>query len=96
VTSGLRESNSINFSIKTYKAFEHLEKLTTISGTHLVIKVPGEGPVFVDKKMVGTGPKLIFPIKPGKYEVAAVIKGEMKMKIIEFPSDKVVDFSEKK
>jgi len=92
VTAGITGSNSINFGIRMDVAIKNLEKLTSL-GDYLIIKAPEGVPVFVDGKMLGTGPRIIITAVPKHYEVFAVIKGKMKKIKIKYPTTKVVELN---
>ncbi len=90
VTAGIKGSNSINFAIRTevvVSTFPHLKS----SCDCLVITAPAGVPVFVDGKMVGSGPRVTHSPGPGKHKVFAVIKGKMTKKIVSYPRQRLVE-----
>jgi len=90
VTAGIMEANNINFGIKIDVAQATLSHLASEDDC-LVIHAPDGVAVFVDGKMVGTGPKVVFPAKPGTHEVFAIVDGRKIEKTVRFPDKKVVD-----
>ena len=57
----------------------------------LTIRAPSGATVFVDGKMVGTGPHLVVAATPRTYEVFAVIDGVMKKMRVRYPCERTVD-----
>jgi S1-C subfamily serine protease len=91
VTSGMTNSNSINFAIRASAVVDSLPRLRQQDGT-LVITVPAGVRVFLDGVMVGVGPAVTTKPTHGKHEVRAVIGGKMLAKTVEFPSQRRVEF----
>ena len=83
VTAGLRDSNSLNFAIRSEVAFRSLRLLE--ADACLTIEAPSGTPVFVDGKMVGTGPRVLVMAEPRSYEIFAVIGGVMKKLKVRYP-----------
>lgn len=85
VTSGLSDTNSVNFAIRSDVALSSLEELAEQCHC-LTINAPDGVPVFVNGTMVGTGPELVVQISDGEHEIFAVINGEMNKKTVAFPA----------
>jgi S1-C subfamily serine protease len=92
VTSGIENTNAINFAIRADVALRKLSKLSA-SCDCLVITAPAGVPIFVNGKMVGTGPRVVVPATAQTYEVFAVIQGTMRQAKLTFPAQKTVDLS---
>ncbi len=92
VTAGLKNSNSINFGIRLERAFGTLEKLSQVVPC-LVIRAPLGTPVFVDGRMIGTGPKIVILAAEKTYEVMMVVRGNLIKRQVRFPSQRLVDLS---
>lgn len=75
VTAGMRDADSINFAIPAFEAVTALEQLDGACRC-LTIRAPKGVAVFVDGAMVGTGPVVRVPTKPGEHEVFAIIGGK--------------------
>jgi S1-C subfamily serine protease len=90
VTASLKESQAINFAIQVDLAIRKLRGLAELCDC-LVVTVPAGLPVFVDGKMVGTGPRVVVPVEPRTHEVFVVVKGQMRRKQVSFPEQREVD-----
>jgi S1-C subfamily serine protease len=90
VTSGIKESNSINFAIRAEVAMRSLEKLAPISKA-LVVHAPDKVPVFLDGVLAGQGPLVLLLPKPGAHEVFAVVQGKMLKERVSYPAQQRVD-----
>lgn len=89
VTSGITDSNSVNFAIRSDVALGSLDGLSEQCNC-LTVSAPQGVPVFVNGKMMGKGPKVRVQLSAGKHEVFAVIKGKMKKRKVSFPKTKEV------
>lgn len=92
VTSGIENTNAINFAIRADVALHKLSKLAENCDC-LVVTAPVGLPVFVNGKMVGQGPRVVVPASAGEYEVFAIIQGSMRRAKLTFPAQKTVDLS---
>lgn len=95
VTAGLSNSNSINFGIKMNVAIQGLKHLQQQLGTLVKgvwILAPKNTPIYLDNKMVGTGPKQFVSVKDGPHEVFILVNGRMFKKTFVFPAQKKVSF----
>jgi S1-C subfamily serine protease len=90
VTASLKESQAINFAIRADLAIRKLKGLAELCDC-LVVTVPVGLPVFVDGKMVGTGPRVVVPVDKRTHEVFVVVKGQMRRKQVSFPEQREVD-----
>jgi serine protease Do len=90
VTAGIERANSINFALKIDQAFKHLRGLNQQSPS-LTILAPSGTPVLVDGSLAGSGPQVTLRAVPKKYAISAVIGGQLRRLVIEFPKDRVVD-----
>jgi len=89
VTAGLTHSNSINFGIEMSLAFRSLAGLAGHCDC-LVVTAPSGVPVFVDGAMVGAGPRVVAPVRPGPHEVFAVVGGRMRKVRVVWPEQRRV------
>jgi S1-C subfamily serine protease len=89
VTTGIIESNSVNFAIRSDVALGSLKKLSEQCHC-LTITAPEGVPIFVNGKMMGKGPEVIVQVSEGEHEVFAVVKGKMNKRKVEFPKTKAV------
>jgi S1-C subfamily serine protease len=89
VTAGMRDSNSLNFAIRSEVAVRTLRLLESTSNC-FTVEAPAGVAVFVDGKMAGTGPRVVVPAEPRVYEVFAVIGGTMKRLKVRYPADRKV------
>jgi S1-C subfamily serine protease len=89
VTAGDMQAQSLNFAIRVDQALMRLEGLAGL-GAFLTIRVGEVAPIFVNGKMVGSGPHLVIPITPGTHEVFAVVKGTMHRAKVTFPGQREV------
>jgi S1-C subfamily serine protease len=92
VTAGIRDSNSINFAIRSDVAVRKLAKLQA-SCECLVILAPPDVPVFVDGELAGKRPRVAVPADARAYEVFAVVAGQMRKRIATFPKGREVDLT---
>jgi S1-C subfamily serine protease len=90
VTAGITDASSINFGIGMEVARRALPRLATACNC-LVVKAPAGVPIFVDGKMIGTGPRQVLPAESRTYEVFAVIDGQMRKVAVAFPAEREVD-----
>lgn len=90
VTSGLQDSNSINFAIRSNVAGRFLNKLR-ITCDCLLIQAPADVPVFVDGAMVGQGPLVMASVDVGSHEVFAVVDGKMRRTQLRYPRQRSVN-----
>ncbi len=84
VTSKVVDADTMNFAIPADLALSALEKLRNTCDC-LVIEAPNNSPIFLGSKMVGAGPELSVPMKPGTYEVSTVINGKRVKKTVKWP-----------
>jgi serine protease Do len=89
VTAGLSNSNSINFAIRMDVATRTLSRLAHLCDC-AVLTGPAGVPLFVDGKMVGTGPRAAVKPEPGKHEAFAVVGGKMCKKTFAYPAERAV------
>jgi serine protease Do len=89
VTSGMSESNSINFAIKIDVAYRALKGLRGTCPC-LVVKAPAGVPIFVNDRMAGVGPELVIVARPGEYKVFAVMNGRKVSRSVRFPEEREV------
>jgi S1-C subfamily serine protease len=90
VTSGITNSNSINFGIRIEYTIRYLETLAKNFG-YIIVKAPEGVPVFIDGKVKGKGPLVAIPGIKKKYEVFAVIDGKMVKKAFSYPDENIVE-----
>jgi serine protease Do len=90
VTAEIKGSNAINFAIRSEVALKSFPQLGLVCEC-LTITAPKGVPVFVDGKMVGLGPRVIFPAEARTYEVFAVIGGVMKKRRVPYPTVRAVE-----
>ncbi len=88
VTAGIDKASSINFAIRSEVALRTLESLAGLCDC-ILIRAPAGVPVFVDGRMVGTGPRLLVPAEARRYQISAVIGGAMKRATLAFPAERV-------
>lgn len=91
VTSGMLNTNSVNFAIRIDVAFDTLERLGKNCDC-LTIRAPKGVPIFFDGRAVGTGPRLRLTPTDGPHEVFVVIGGQMKKKAFTYPKIRDVTF----
>jgi serine protease Do len=92
VTSGIQEASSLNFAIRIEQACVALPVLAARC-LLLTVRAPDGVPVFVDGVMVGKGPVVSIPATPRRYEVFAVIKGQMRKRTVKLPEERTVDLT---
>lgn len=90
VTTGLTDSNAINFAIPIDAAMRGLPRLADLTSC-LVITAPAGVAVFVDGKMAGKGPRVVVAAQPRTYEIFAVIDGQLRRQRVAFPGIRKVD-----
>jgi serine protease Do len=90
VTAGLTNSNSINFAIRSEVALKAFPELASACDC-LVITAPAGVPVFVNGRMAGVGPRVLFPAEARSYEVFAVVNGVMRKQRLRFPEKRLVE-----
>ncbi|MBN2359501.1 MAG: trypsin-like peptidase domain-containing protein [Deltaproteobacteria bacterium] len=90
VTTGLTDSNAINFAIPIDAAMRGLPGLASLFDC-LVIKAPAGVAVFVDGKMAGKGPRIVVPAQQGVFEIHAVIGGKLRRQRVSYPQIREVD-----
>jgi S1-C subfamily serine protease len=90
VTAQMRESNSMNFAIRSDVALQAFDELAGLCEC-IVITAPRGVPVFVDGRNVGVGPRVTVAAEPRSYEVFAVIGGAMKKLRARYPDQRLVD-----
>lgn len=90
VTASLKETQNINFAIRGDLALRKLRALTAVCDC-LVVTAPEGVPVFVDGKMVGAGPRVTVEVDRRAHEVFAVLKGQMRRVVVDFPAQRTVD-----
>jgi|GEM_PF-866919 len=91
VTSGILNTNSVNFAIRIDVAFDALEKLGKNCDC-LTIRAPEGVPIFFDGRAVGTGPRLRLTPTDGPHEAFVVIGGKMKKMAFTYPKVRDVTF----
>lgn len=92
VTTGMTDSNAINFAIPIDVALRSLPRLTDLCGC-LVINAPAGVAVFVDGKMAGKGPRVVVPAVERSYQIFAVINGKMRRQQVSYPKIRTVDLA---
>ncbi|TDP62690.1 trypsin-like peptidase [Bradymonas sediminis] len=91
VTSGILNTNSVNFAIRIDVAFDSLEKLSKDCDC-LTIRAPKGVPIFVNGRAIGKGPRLRITPTAGSLEVFVVIGGKMQKKTISYPKTREITF----
>ena len=91
VTAGMRESNDVNFAIRLDEAINDLPLLATACDC-VTITAPPAARIFVDGRLVGTGPTHTFFARPGPYEVLVVGPAGPQQRTITFPETRTVPF----
>ncbi len=89
-TAGMKDSQNINFAIRTDAALKRLKGLSGACEC-LVLRAPSGVPIFVDGKLVGQGPQAIVPAVRKSYEVFAIVGGQMRRLILNFPTQREAD-----
>jgi serine protease Do len=90
VTAQMRDSNSMNFAIRSDVALQSFEELHGLCEC-LVITAPIGVPIFVDGRNVGAGPRVTIAAEPKLYEIFGVVGGSMKRLHVRYPEQRVVD-----
>lgn len=90
VTSGIEDSNDINFAIRTDVAFESLAGLSGKCAC-LVVLAPPAASIFIDGKLRGQGPRLVIAAEPKRFHVLVTSGETMKEETVTFPDRKSVD-----
>ncbi|NOY26202.1 MAG: serine protease [Oligoflexia bacterium] len=93
VTSGVRNSNSINYAVPIFEATRTLEGLAELCPC-VEIRAPSGVPIFVDGKLVGTGPVVRTFLADGRHRVMAVVDGAPAERWIEVPGVRLVKLSD--
>lgn len=88
VTSGIRESNAINFAIRADLAIRTLDALARKTGS-LVVRAPAGAQIFLDGALAGQGPRAAVPCSAGAHALMVIVSGEIKEQRIECPSDPI-------
>ncbi|MFH0900294.1 MAG: S1C family serine protease [Pseudomonadota bacterium] len=91
VTSGIKESNSINFAIRAEVAVDNLQTLANSCESCLVVSAPAGVPVFIDGKMAGKGPRVVIVPEERTYTIFAIIKGNKREITVSVPAQMAVD-----
>lgn len=91
VTAGINNAQSINFAIRSEIVLHSFEELSGGCDC-LSISAPSGVPIFVDGKMAGRGPRVIYAAHGRTYEVFVVIDGVMKKRRVHYPEDKTIEF----
>ncbi len=90
VTAGLKEATAINFGVSIETARRALRKMSETCQC-LRITAPAGHPIFVDQKMVGSGPVVVVAsMKDGPHEVFMIRSGKMLKQTINFPQQREV------
>ena len=90
VTAQVRDSNSMNFAIRSDVALQSFEELTGLCEC-LAITAPIGVPIFVDGRNVGAGPRVTIPAEPRLYEIFGVIGGSMRRLHVRYPEQRTVE-----
>jgi serine protease Do len=91
VTAGITTASSVNFAIRSEVALASLKRVADHCQCLVVLAPPGT-PIFVDGRMVGTGPRAVIPVEPGPHELSAVVGGQLRERKLQFPEARLVDF----
>jgi len=91
VTAGMRESNDVNFAIRLDEAVNDLPLLATACDC-VTITAPPAARIFVDGRLVGTGPSYTFFARPGPYELLVVGPAGPQQRRITYPETKAARF----
>lgn len=88
-TAGIKESNSINFAIRSDEMCLAFPRKISACPS-ITITAPEGVPIFVDGKLVGNGPSANAFVGPGTHEALAVIEGRLLKTSFQYPGVKVV------
>ncbi len=90
VTAKVHAADNVNLSIRIDVAFKTLRGLAATCDC-LVIRTGDTSPVFLNGTMVGKGPSLLVPVKPGRHKV--MVSGpELKTREFNYPETRDVIF----
>lgn len=89
VTAGINDAQVVNFGIRIDVALKAFALLTELCDC-LVVHAPAGVPVLVDGKMAGTGPRVAIAAEPRRYEVMAIVQGQMIKRVADYPKVKRV------
>ena len=91
-TAGIVEANNINFAIRSDMVLDAFPLLAGAACACIEI-LAGKGvPVFMDGTMIGKGPRIKAPARPGaRHEVFVLKNGAMRKRVITFPGTAAVD-----
>ncbi|MGM0557962.1 MAG: trypsin-like peptidase domain-containing protein [Myxococcota bacterium] len=99
VTSGIVESNSINFAIRSdaaIAAFDRLERAEPSTASakmySLEVRSPDGARIFVGQQMIGEGPLAQTQVEQGEHRIRVLMAGEMKEKTIGVDANKSIEF----
>lgn len=90
VMSGIEDSNSINFAIRSAVAFQSLPRLSGKCEC-LVIEAPAGASVFIDGVLRGKGPRVVIPAVARTYSVFRTDGDSIIERKATFPKQRVVD-----
>ena len=91
VTAQLSGANLVNFAIRADMAALYLPSFAKYTGSFITVNAPKDVPVLVDGTLIGRGPRVMVPVKKGRYEISALIAGRLVKKTANLPDDLVVD-----
>jgi len=92
VTAGLVQADSINYAIPSFEVATALGRLGDLCGC-ISIQAPKGMPVFLDGKLVGTGPVVRVSVKDGQYDIFTMVGGKRRSKQVRFPDERTVDLT---
>lgn len=93
VTAGILAAQNINFATRADLALRSLDRLGGACDC-LVVTAPAGAPIFVDGRMVGTGPRVTVIVGDGPHTVFAVIGGKRVERVAIWPGDVQVRLGE--
>ncbi|MGQ0506985.1 MAG: S1C family serine protease [Myxococcaceae bacterium] len=92
VTAGITGANGINFAISLDVARRALP-LIAKQCSCVVVNAPKGAPIFVDGKLVGTGPRVVLQTSEGKtHDVFSLVGSQRKRATVTYPAQKEVTF----
>ncbi len=90
VTAHVKDSNSINFAIRSEVAARSFDALAELTD-HLVIRAPSGSQIFLDGALVGQGPRAAVPCTSGAHEAMVLAGGRLIQRPLECPKVRRVD-----
>ncbi len=90
-TAGIVEANNTNFSIRADVVLDTFPQLAKAACACIEILAGKDIPIFVDGAMVGKGPRVVAPARPGRHDIFAVEDGVMRKHVVTFPATTRID-----